>query len=125
MEVLTVGIIGALKLVLTRRFPALVKLVVVVVLALYLMALPGLPGSRARRARVYQSSSGESGPRRRRDGTSGPGPPGAKQMAQASQGPYALSLGDVQHYQRIVVVLSETRRPMREVDEAMPGWPLG
>lgn len=45
MEVLTVGIIGALKLVLTRRFPALVKLVVVVVLALYLMALPGVPGS--------------------------------------------------------------------------------
>lgn len=37
----------------------------------------------------------------------------------------ALSFGDVQHYQRVVVALSETRRLMREVDEAIPGWPLG
>jgi hypothetical protein len=46
VEVLTVGIIGALKLVLTRRFPAPVKLVVV--LALYLMALPVVSVSRSR-----------------------------------------------------------------------------
>jgi len=36
----------------------------------------------------------------------------------------ALSFGDVRHYQRVVVALSETRRLMREVDETIPGWPL-
>lgn len=35
-----------------------------------------------------------------------------------------LSSGDVRHYQRIVVALSETRRLMREIDETIPGWPL-
>ncbi len=35
-----------------------------------------------------------------------------------------LSFADVQHYQRIVVALVETRRLMREIDEMIPGWPL-
>jgi len=36
----------------------------------------------------------------------------------------ALSFSDIQHYQRIVVALSETRRLMREIDEVIPGWPV-
>ncbi len=36
----------------------------------------------------------------------------------------ALSFGDIRHYQRVVVALSEVRRLMREVDDAIPGWPL-
>ncbi len=35
-----------------------------------------------------------------------------------------LSSGDIRHYQRIVVALSETRRLMREIDETIPSWPL-
>ena len=35
-----------------------------------------------------------------------------------------LTSSDIRHYQRIVVALSETRRLMREIDEAIPGWPL-
>jgi predicted helicase len=35
-----------------------------------------------------------------------------------------LSFNDIQHYQRIVVALSETRRLMPEIDETLPGWPL-
>lgn len=35
-----------------------------------------------------------------------------------------LSSGDIRHYQRIVVALSETRRLMREIDASIPGWPL-
>lgn len=35
-----------------------------------------------------------------------------------------LSTGDIRHYQRIVVALSETRRLMREIDETIPGWPI-
>jgi predicted helicase len=37
----------------------------------------------------------------------------------------ALSFGDIRHYQRVVVVLSETRRLMLEIDETIPGWPMG
>jgi predicted helicase len=36
----------------------------------------------------------------------------------------ALSFQDIQHYQRVVVALAETRRLMREIDETIPGWPL-
>ncbi len=36
----------------------------------------------------------------------------------------ALASADIRHYQRIVVALSKTRRLMREIDEAIPGWPL-
>ena len=35
-----------------------------------------------------------------------------------------LSYENIRHYQRIVVALSETRRLMREIDEAIPGWPI-
>ncbi|MBA2784255.1 MAG: DNA methyltransferase, partial [Rubrobacteraceae bacterium] len=37
----------------------------------------------------------------------------------------ALTSADVRHYQRIVVALTETRRLMREIDETIPGWPMG
>lgn len=36
----------------------------------------------------------------------------------------ALSFGDIRHYQRVVVALSETRRLMHEVDEIIPNWPV-
>lgn len=36
-----------------------------------------------------------------------------------------LSWSDIRHYQRIVVALTETRRVMSEIDETIPGWPLG
>jgi len=35
-----------------------------------------------------------------------------------------LSYEDIQHYQRIIITLSETRRLMVEIDERIPGWPL-
>ena len=35
-----------------------------------------------------------------------------------------LSSDDIDHYQKIVVVLDETIRLMREIDEIIPGWPL-
>jgi hypothetical protein len=35
-----------------------------------------------------------------------------------------LSWGDVQHYQKVVVALSETRRLMAEIDGTIPGWPI-
>ncbi len=33
-------------------------------------------------------------------------------------------MSDVRHYQRVAVALSETRCPMREIDEKIPGWPM-
>ncbi len=35
-----------------------------------------------------------------------------------------LSYEDLTHYQRIVVALKETIRLMKEIDEAIPGWPV-
>jgi predicted helicase len=35
-----------------------------------------------------------------------------------------LSSDDIDHYQKIVVALSETIRIMKEIDEIIPGWPL-
>jgi hypothetical protein len=35
-----------------------------------------------------------------------------------------LTSDDIDHYQKIVVALSETIRIMREIDEIIPGWPL-
>jgi predicted helicase len=35
-----------------------------------------------------------------------------------------LSSDEIDHYQKIVVALSETIRIMREIDEIIPGWPL-
>jgi hypothetical protein len=35
-----------------------------------------------------------------------------------------LSSDDIDHYQKIVVALSETISVMREIDELIPGWPL-
>ena len=35
-----------------------------------------------------------------------------------------LTFDDIQHYQKIVVALSETRRLMAEVDEIIPTWPI-
>ncbi len=35
-----------------------------------------------------------------------------------------LSWEDTQHYQKVVVALSETRRLMTEIDEIIPGWPI-
>ncbi len=35
-----------------------------------------------------------------------------------------LSSDEIDHYQKIVVALSETIRLMREIDEIIPGWPL-
>ena len=37
----------------------------------------------------------------------------------------ALTSADVRHYQRIVIALTETRRLMWEIDETIPGWPMG
>lgn len=37
----------------------------------------------------------------------------------------ALSSDDIRHYQRTAVAISETMRLMREIDETIPGWPLG
>jgi hypothetical protein len=34
-----------------------------------------------------------------------------------------LSCDDIQHYQKIIVALSETIRLMTEIDEAIPNWP--
>ena len=36
----------------------------------------------------------------------------------------ALSYDDTQHWQRIVVALTETRRVMEEIDALIPEWPL-
>jgi len=36
----------------------------------------------------------------------------------------ALSYDDLQHWQRIVVALAETRRLMEEIDALIPAWPL-
>jgi hypothetical protein len=36
----------------------------------------------------------------------------------------ALSFDDLLHYQRVVVVLAETRRIMATIDERIPGWPI-
>jgi predicted helicase len=35
-----------------------------------------------------------------------------------------LSYDDTQHWQRVVVALTETRRLMEEIDELIPEWPL-
>ena len=35
-----------------------------------------------------------------------------------------LSWDDIQHYQKIVVALSETIRLMAEIDAAIPSWPI-
>jgi len=35
-----------------------------------------------------------------------------------------LSSDEIDHYQKIVVAISETIRIMREIDEIIPGWPL-
>ncbi|WP_448533313.1 type ISP restriction/modification enzyme [Parathermosynechococcus lividus] len=35
-----------------------------------------------------------------------------------------LSPEDITHYQRIVVALQETIRLMKQIDAAIPGWPL-
>ena len=35
-----------------------------------------------------------------------------------------LSSDDIDHYQKIVVALSETIRIMKEIDKVIPGWPL-
>lgn len=35
-----------------------------------------------------------------------------------------LSWDDIEHYQKIVVALQETRRLMAEIDAAIPQWPL-
>lgn len=35
-----------------------------------------------------------------------------------------LAYDDLQHYQEIIVALSETRRLMAEIDALIPGWPL-
>ena len=37
----------------------------------------------------------------------------------------ALTSADVRHYQRVVVALTQTCRLMSEIDETIPGWPLG
>jgi len=36
----------------------------------------------------------------------------------------ALTSDEIDHYQKIVVAISETIRIMREIDELIPGWPL-
>jgi len=36
----------------------------------------------------------------------------------------ALSADDIAHYQRIVVALKETIRLMKEIDKAIPKWPI-
>lgn len=36
----------------------------------------------------------------------------------------AITFEDINHYQRVVVALSETRRLMGEIDETIPGWPI-
>ena len=36
-----------------------------------------------------------------------------------------LTYDDISYYQKIVVALTETRRLMAEIDETIPGWPLG
>ena len=36
-----------------------------------------------------------------------------------------LNADDIAHYQRIVVALKETIRLMKEIDAAIPGWPMG
>jgi len=35
-----------------------------------------------------------------------------------------LSYDDLQHYQKVVVALSETIRIMTEIDKAIPSWPI-
>ena len=35
-----------------------------------------------------------------------------------------LSRDDIAHYQRVVVALEQTIRLMKEIDKAIPGWPL-
>jgi hypothetical protein len=36
----------------------------------------------------------------------------------------ALSYEDIQHYQHVVVALSETIRVMAEIDALIPAWPI-
>jgi predicted helicase len=36
----------------------------------------------------------------------------------------SLSYDDIQHYQKIVLALSETMRLMKEIDQAIPSWPI-
>lgn len=36
----------------------------------------------------------------------------------------ALTFEDINHYQRVVVALSETVRLMAAIDETIPGWPI-
>lgn len=35
-----------------------------------------------------------------------------------------LTYDDIQHYQKVIVALSETSRLMREIDESIPKWPM-
>ena len=35
-----------------------------------------------------------------------------------------LSSDEIEHYQKIVVALNETIRLMREIDAAVPNWPV-
>ncbi len=35
-----------------------------------------------------------------------------------------LSNDDITHYQRIVVALQETMRVMKQIDAAIPSWPI-
>jgi hypothetical protein len=35
-----------------------------------------------------------------------------------------LSGDDISHYQRVVVALKETIRLMKEIDKAIPNWPI-
>ncbi len=37
---------------------------------------------------------------------------------------HKLTYGDIQHYQKVIVSLSETIRLMREIDESIPNWPM-
>jgi len=36
-----------------------------------------------------------------------------------------LSFDDLVHYQKIIVALKETVRLMEEIDDLIPGWPVG
>lgn len=35
-----------------------------------------------------------------------------------------LTFDDLTHYQKVVVALNETMRVMKEIDAAIPGWPV-
>ena len=36
----------------------------------------------------------------------------------------ALSTDDLKHYMKVIVALRETIRVMKEIDQAIPSWPL-